>query len=258
MAGVDELLVLIIEAIEAMAADAALLAVELFAFVQDGRVLGDHVRGVALLAAGVVIFGIVERPEPVRIAAMTAIHGVDGAAIATVAGRAAKFFERMPVNEFEVGMAGERSVIAFGHAEIGFGERELRRNVFLVGGYVTGLATVHQAGAAEIIDGRPGRIDVDLNDVLVKIFHGVLQTFEGRGTESWQMLGSVLREVGAGVFGGLINFAALRDQSGALGNDASECVVELIAGESFIFLNGTVGERPVHFPDSALACFGVF
>ena len=258
LARVDELFVLIIEAMEAVAADAALLAVELLAFVQDGSVLGDHVRGVALLAAGVVIFGIVERPEPVRIAAVSAIHGVDGAAIAAVARRAAKFFERMPVDELEVGMAGERGVIAFGHAEVGLGERELRRNVFRVGGDVAGLAAVHQAGAAEIIERRAGRIDVDLNDVLVEIFHGVLQTFERRGTETGQMLGGVLREVGAGVFGGLINFAALGDQSGALGHDAGEGVVELIAGEGLIFLNFAVGEGPVNFPDGALAGFGVF
>ena len=129
LARVDELFVLIVEALEAVAADAALLAVELLAFVQHWGVFGDHVRGVALLATGVVIFGIVEGPEPMRVSAMTTIHRVDGAAIATVAGRAAKFFERMPVDKLEVGMAGEGGIFAFGHAEVGFGQRNLRRHV---------------------------------------------------------------------------------------------------------------------------------
>ena len=92
---VDELLVLIIEALEAVAADAALLTIELLAFVENGRVLGDDVQGMALLATGIVIFGIVEWIEPVFVAAVTALDGIDGAAIATVAGRAAKFFQRM-------------------------------------------------------------------------------------------------------------------------------------------------------------------
>ena len=98
LARVDELFVLIIETLEAMAADAALLTIELLAFVEDGRVFGDHVQGMALLAAGVVIFGIVEWIEPVFVAAVPALDGIYGAAIAAVAGRAAEFFQRMPLS----------------------------------------------------------------------------------------------------------------------------------------------------------------
>ena len=72
------------------------------------------------------------------------------------------------------------------------------------------------------------------------------------------MFGSVLREFGAGIFGGLVNFAAFRDQGGALGDDAGESVVELIAGEGFVLLNRTVGVGPVHFPDGADSLFRVF
>ena len=70
LACADEQFVLIVEALEAVAADAALLAIELFAFVQRVGMLGDHVGRVALLAARVEIRRIVERPEPVLVAAV--------------------------------------------------------------------------------------------------------------------------------------------------------------------------------------------
>ena len=156
LARVDELLVLIVEALEAVAADAALLTIKLLAFVEDRRVLGDHVRGVALLAAGVVIFGIVERVEPVLVAAVPALDGIYGASIATVARRAAKFFERMILQELQVGMAGIGCVFAFREAEVGFGERDLRRNVTSFRADVAGLAAIHEACATEIIERRAG------------------------------------------------------------------------------------------------------
>ena len=56
----DQLLVLIVETLEAVAADAALFAVELLRAVQDRGVLGNHVRSVALLAAGFEIFRVIQ------------------------------------------------------------------------------------------------------------------------------------------------------------------------------------------------------
>src|SRR5580692_7725177 len=123
LARVDQLFILIIEALEAVAADAALLTVKLLAFVEDGRVLGDHVQGMALLAAGIVIFGIVERIEPVLIATMPALNGIYSAAVAAVARRAAKFLQRVRFQKQQVRMAGEGRVFALGEAEVGFGER---------------------------------------------------------------------------------------------------------------------------------------
>ena len=152
LARVDELLVLIVEALEAVAADAAFLTIELLAFVEDGRVLGDDVRGMALLATGVVIFGIVEWIEPVFVAAVTVLDGIYGASIATVAGRAAEFFERMRFQQHQVRMAGVGRVFAFREAEVGFGQRDLRRNVTSLRADVAGLAAIHEAGAAEIVE----------------------------------------------------------------------------------------------------------
>ena len=145
----DQQLVLIVEALELVAADAALFAVELLGVVQHRSMLGDHVRGVALLAAGVVIFRIVERPEPVLVAAVRLFDRVERAAIAAVAGRAAKFFERMELQQVRIGMAGERRVLALGQAEIGLGQRHHHRNHQRIGAHVAGLAAVHQADAAE-------------------------------------------------------------------------------------------------------------
>src|SRR5271154_6273671 len=147
LARIDELLVLIVETLEAVAADAAFLAIELLAFVEDGRVLGDHVQRMALLAAGVVIFGIVERIEPVLVATVAAFDGIDGASIAAVAGRAAEFFEGMRFQKRQVGMAGVGRLIGFLEAQVFFSERDLRRNVTRFSAYVAGLAAIHEAGA---------------------------------------------------------------------------------------------------------------
>ena len=143
LARADELFVLIVKAAEAMAADAALCAVQLFALIQNGRVLGDHVARVALLAAGLKILWIVERPEPVFVAAMPFLDGINGAAIAAMAGRASEFFERMPFDEIEIGMAGERRVLALGHAEVGLRERDLRWDIARIGAHVAGLAAIN-------------------------------------------------------------------------------------------------------------------
>src|SRR5580692_6461683 len=105
----------------------------------------------ALLAAGVVILGIVKWIEPMFVAAVPAFDRVDGAAIATVAGRAAKFFQRMPFQKRQVGVAGVGRVFAFRQAEVGCSERDLRRHVASFGADVAGLAAIYEACAAEIV-----------------------------------------------------------------------------------------------------------
>src|ERR1700680_1672749 len=76
LTGADKLLVLVIETLETMTPNAALQTVELFALVEHGGMLGDHIRGMALLAAGVVVLRIVERPEPVFVASMASLGRV--------------------------------------------------------------------------------------------------------------------------------------------------------------------------------------
>ena len=62
LARADELFVLIVKTVEAMAAYAALGAVELLALIQDWSVLGNHVSRMALLATGLKILPIIEWP----------------------------------------------------------------------------------------------------------------------------------------------------------------------------------------------------
>ncbi len=108
----DEFLVLIIEALEAVAADAALFPVQRFRLVQDRGVLGDHVRSVALLASGIKIFFVIQRPEPVFVAAVALFDRVQRASISAVAWRAAEFFQRMIFHHVRIGVAGEWRVVA--------------------------------------------------------------------------------------------------------------------------------------------------
>ncbi len=121
LAGGGEQVILIVKTLELVAADATLLAEEFLSLIEHGGMFGDGVRGVALLASGIVIFGIIQRPEPVFIAAVRALHGIESAAIAAVARRAAKFFLRMELQQIGIGMAGERRVLVPAYAEIGFG-----------------------------------------------------------------------------------------------------------------------------------------
>ena len=178
LARVDELFVLIIEALEAVAADAAFLTIELLAFVEDGACSVTMSDGMALLATSVVIFGIVEWVEPVLVAAVPALDGINGASVAAVTGRAAEFFQRMRFQKCQIGMAGVGRVFAFREAQVGFGERDLRRNVASLGADVAGLAAIHEACAAKIIERRAWGIYVDLNDARIEIAHGVLQKLQ--------------------------------------------------------------------------------
>src|SRR6202021_3271056 len=61
LARVDELLVLIVDPLKAMATDAAALAVKLLSLIEYRGVIGNHIGGAALLAARIAIFGRVAR-----------------------------------------------------------------------------------------------------------------------------------------------------------------------------------------------------
>ena len=178
LASGDEQLVLIVEALELVAADAALFAVDLLGGVEHRRMLGDGIGGVALLAAGVVVLRIVERPEPVLVAAVRLFHGVERAAVAAVAGRAAEFFVRVELQQVGIGMAGEGSVVALGQAQIGLGERHDDGHDQRIGGHVAGLAAIHQAHAADVVDLRARRVDVDLAQLDVQILDALQQARE--------------------------------------------------------------------------------
>ena len=98
LARVDELLILIVKTLEAMAPDTTTLAIELLSVVEDRRVLGDHVSGMALLASRLIIFRVIQRPEPMRVAAVSALDGIDRAAVSAVARRTTELLQRMPLN----------------------------------------------------------------------------------------------------------------------------------------------------------------
>src|SRR3984957_17801828 len=126
---VDELLVLIVESLKAMATDTAALAVKLLSLVKYRSVLGDHIGGMALLAARVVIFGIVERPKPMLVTAMPPLYGIDCATVSSMTGRTPEFFKRMQCQKFLIGMAGKRSVSTLCHSQVRFRQSDLRRDV---------------------------------------------------------------------------------------------------------------------------------
>src|ERR1700732_1227667 len=112
-----------------MASDAAALAVKLLPLVEYRSVLSDHIGGMALLAARVVIFGVIQRPKPMLVSAMSAFDGIDRTTISAMAGRTPKFFERMQCKKFLVRMAAERSVGALCHSQVRFRQSDLRWHV---------------------------------------------------------------------------------------------------------------------------------
>ena len=116
------------------------------------------------------------------VAAVRAPDRIDGAAVATMTRRAAKFLERMPANQVRVRMAGEWRIIAFSKTKISFCNREKSGNILRGGANVTGLAAVHQARATKVVDGSARRIHVDLNNFLVEVAHALEQTLERCGT----------------------------------------------------------------------------
>src|SRR5690348_3725848 len=210
-----QLLALIVEAGVVVAADASAAAEELLGFVERGSVLRPSVGGMALLAAGIVIFGIVERPEPVFIAAVCFFHADERAAIASVAGRAAEFIQRMPGEKILVRMAGERRVVALLQSEVGFRERQRGRNVFRLHTHMAGLATVGEADAADVVNHRAGWVDVDLDQRNVEAIDSFDQAFERGGAKPRQFVaeifaGGVLRgfhrRVNLALLGGELRF----------------------------------------------------
>src|SRR6202795_4042539 len=102
-------------------------------------------------------------------------------------------------------MAGEGSILAIGHSQVGLGDRELRGDIKRIGAHVAGLAAVNQACAAKVVDGGAGGIHVDLDNFLVEAAHALLQALERAGAETGEMLGGILTELRSSVFGRLVN-----------------------------------------------------
>ena len=168
---------------------------------------------VALLATGVIVCRIVQRPEPVFVAAVSLFDGVEGAAIAAMAWRAAKLFLRVKLHQIGIGMAGERRVGALGQAEINpFGEIHYDWNDQRVRCNVTRLAAIYQANAANIVQLRAWRINVNLVNFRIELANALSQTSEVCGVESGQLGLEIFVERGLRVFSWLINVAALGDE----------------------------------------------
>ena len=203
--------------------------------VQDRRVLGDHVRGVALLAAGVEIFRIIERPEPVLVAAVAFLDRIQRAAISAVARRAAKFFQRMKLHQVRIGMAGERRVVALRQAKIGLGERHRDGNDQRVRADVAGLAAIDEARAAKIVERRPGGIHVDLAQMrMSRFFMLSLQSCRVAWSPGPADCSFTYRSsLSLRVLGRLVDVAALGDQRGLCGHDRSEQAVQLVVAKTF-------------------------
>ena len=95
----------------AVAAHAAALAEEIFAFVDDFPLdiaAGQHhVGGVAVLASGFDVGFREQRPQPVLVVAVGLLHAGGGAAVALVAGGASKFFGIVKLQQLRLRMADE-------------------------------------------------------------------------------------------------------------------------------------------------------
>ncbi len=182
----------------------------------------------ALLASGVVIFGIVERPEPVFVTPVSCLDTVQRAAVSAVARRAAELVERMPLQELRVRMAAERRVVIFLEAKIGFGERQRRGNVFRVHANVARLATVGEANAADVVDFMARRVDVDLNQRNVHGLDGVEQALKLRGIQAGKLVAGILRHGVLRIFHRLINVALFRGELRFLVEQLIEGIVELV------------------------------
>ncbi len=164
------------------------------------------------------------------VAAVGFFFRVQRSAIASVAGRATKLLERMEFEQIGIGMAGEWSVHALGHAQVGFGHRHDDRNDQRVGADVARLAAIHQAYAADIVDLRARRIDVDLPQFDVHALDACAQTREIRGTQTGQVLLDVFVQRGLRFLGRLVHLSALSDQGRALRHDAGERVRQFVGG----------------------------
>ena len=184
--------------------------------------LGDHVRSVALLAAGVVVLRIVERPEPVLVAAVAFLDRVERASVSAVAGRAAELFERMILSRSGSGWLVKGASCALGQAQVGLGQRHQRRHHRGIGAHVAGLAAVHQAHAADIVDLRAGGIHVDLAQLDVHVLDAVQQAFESRRTKPGRFSLTYSFSAVWASLAGLSTIAALGDQSRRCGHQAGE------------------------------------
>ena len=127
--------------LEAMAANAAFPLEKLLAGAQLRPMIHHHVRGVALLATGLDVGLVVQRPRPVLVFPMAHLHAIHLHPVAVVAGRATKFFRVVNSQQFRVRMAGE----CRGHVIFLAAHRIARQEHGLANPRVARFAAVHHA-----------------------------------------------------------------------------------------------------------------
>ena len=180
-----------------------------FAWFRTGACSVRASSGVALLATGFHVFRIIHWPEPVLIAAVSLFHRIHRAAIAAVAGRAAKLFHGVKRHHFGIRMAGEWSVGTFREAQIGLGQSNCWRNHQRVCANVAGLAAIDQANAAEVVDRCSWGIYVHLAQFNVEVLDAVIECSNCRSGHAGQILFDVGVECILGILGRLIDIGSL-------------------------------------------------
>ncbi len=225
LARANQLFVLIVEALESMATDTSFFPVELLCVVQNRSVLGDHIRSVALLAPGLEVLRIIQRPEPVFVPAMRLLNGVKRAPVPAVARRAAKFFQGMIFHHVLIGVACIRRVLALVQAQVGFRHRHRHGHDQWIRSEMAGLAAVDQSGAAQVIERRAGGVHVDLAELDIEFFHAPGEGLQIARGQAWELLLHVFAEFILRVFFRLIHLAALGDKFCLRGHDRSEQVI---------------------------------
>ena len=108
---------------------------------------------------------------------------------------------------------------------------------------MTGLAAIHQADAAHIIDLRAGRIDVDLLQLDIHSRSAVEQALQIRRAKAGQAFFHEGIERDLRFLRGFILIAALGDEHGLLAHDAGKGVVQVVVIE-FAKL-GAIGGGPI-------------
>ena len=173
-----KLLRLVVKAFKLVTADAAARPIERLAPVQDRGVLRPGIGRMTLLAAGLEIVAVIERPEPVFISPVRFLNAGNRAAVPAVTRRASKPVRVVDLQKFELWVAGERRVVAPGQAQIRFGQCHRRRHKLCVHSEVARLAAVHQPARANVVQADVGRIDVDLVNVDRKMLNRTQEASE--------------------------------------------------------------------------------
>jgi hypothetical protein len=161
-----------VEAFVAMARHAAAQAEDFAPGVQVVGHFGDHLPRVTLLAAGLNVLLVVQRPQPEFVVPVRLLHAGERRSVAAVAGRAAETFGVVNLEQFLIGMAGKHLFAA--HACLGERNRLPRAEV-------AAFAAIHQVDV----------LDVDLADLDVELIERVLHRGQGGGAG----VGDAIRQV---------------------------------------------------------------